>query len=227
MPGSVLVMAGFSYERAIRAQRILGSRVLSEAPFFPRVERVRLAAGVDAAYWRGVQVASAVLVDCESGFLQAYTCQSSKPSIPYIPGLLAFREAPVYLKALGKLPVQPDVVLVDGHGLSHPRALGIATHIGLVLGKPTIGVAKKPLYGREEVVEGRRIIVAHGMPVGEVIETPSGSRLYVSIGYKIKLEDAVRIVRSLLRENIKLPLPLHLADTYSKNKCMKELRIKP
>ncbi|ADV65322.1 endonuclease V [Desulfurococcus mucosus] len=212
-------MSLFDYRRAVRLQEALSRRVLEEAASFPGLDpsRVRLVAGVDAAYGGGVQAGCAVLVDYASSTQLAYTCHVREPPIPYVPGLLAFREAPVYIKALRKLPENPDIILVDGHGLTHPRALGIATHIGLVLGKPTIGVAKNPLYGEEKTVNGRRLITAHGVTAGEILEPVKGVKLYVSIGYLIRLEDAVTVVKHLMKPGLKLPLPLHLADKYSKN----------
>ncbi|MGC8954298.1 MAG: endonuclease V [Desulfurococcus sp.] len=218
---------GFDYQRAVMLQRILSERVLAELDSFPRIDpsRIRSVAGVDASYRGGVQVGSAVLMDYRAKMLLAYTCLASKPPIPYVPGLLAFREAPVYIKALHRLPAKPDIILVDGHGLSHPRAFGIATHIGLVLSTPSIGVAKKPLYGEVEEVNGRKLVRAHGRIVGEVVETNQGSEIYVSIGYLIRLEDAVEVVRHLMEPGLKLPLPIHLADNYSRSKCIKELRL--
>jgi len=217
-------MPRFDYKRAVMLQEMLASRVLSMLPRFPSIDpsRIKIVAGVDAAYRGGMQIGAAVAVDYGTGELLDYVCQASTPPIPYVPGLLAFREAPVYIKALRRLRVEPDIILVDGHGLSHPRALGIATHIGLVLGKPTIGVAKKPLYGEIREANGSKYIVAHGAVVGGVIELGKKSRLYVSTGYLVKPGDAVKITMQLLKPGEKLPIPLSIADKYSKDKCLRE-----
>lgn len=134
---------------------------------------------------------------------------------PYIPGFLAFREIPGYMRAYSRLTIDPDLILVDGHGLAHPRGFGIASHLGLVLDKPSIGVAKHKLYGDIVEYNGTRYIIAHDRFVGYVIEH-LGQELYVSIGYKIRLEDIIRIITKLLSKDKKLPIPLQYADEYSK-----------
>jgi deoxyribonuclease V len=208
----------FDYRRAIRAQRLLARRVLESLGKNDYTGEPHYIAGVDAAYSHGRIYAAAVIVEYPSGRLIEKQLVVSKPPIPYVPGLLSFREAPAYLRALLKLRVKPDIIMVDGHGLSHPRAMGIATHLGLVTGKPTIGVAKKKLYGEIIVVDGREYIRAHGHIVGEIIRHRN-HKLYVSIGYRISLEKAVEITRRMLRPQYNLPLPTHYADQYSKTKA--------
>lgn len=203
--------------RAIDLQRKLSEKVLSELSSFRSIEldKVKYVVGVDAAYNRDLMVGVAVAIDFENRHLLTYSVVKKKTPMSYIPGLLAFREAPAYIAAIKKLPIKPNVIFVDGHGLSHPRALGIATHIGLVLDKPTIGIAKKKLYG--EIVEdrGKRYIIAHGYRVAQII-VHKGKELYVSIGYKISLESAVRLTLHFLDQKHRLPLPIALADSLSK-----------
>ncbi len=139
--------------------------------------------------------------------------------IPYIPGLLAFREmyllVPAILKVLKKHKV--DLILVDGHGISHPRGLGIASHVGVAFKKPAIGIAKKRLVGMEELCDHNKVcIIYEGKVVGAKVKTPKGSWIYVSPGNLITLEDSVNIVKDLFRSPYKLPYPLHLADVVSK-----------
>ncbi len=205
------------YRRAMALQKRLAEKVLSEINVFPRIDRgsIRYVAGLDAGYSSGYAVGVAALIDYRSRQLITYSVSRKKPPIPYIPGLLAFREAPVYMAALKKLRVEPDIVFVDGHGLTHPRALGIATHIGLVIDKPCIGVAKKKLYGEIRVESGRKYIYAHGVKAGVIIEH-HGKQLYISIGYKIRLEEAVEITIELLDPHYKLPLPTAIADQITK-----------
>ncbi len=205
----------FDYRRAVRVQRILSSKAL-ESIDEPILEGdVGLIAGVDAAYYHGRIVGVAVLLDYPSGSMVEYSVVDKKPPIPYVPGLLAFREAPAYIAALKKLHREPDVVMVDGHGLSHPRGLGIATHIGLVLGKPSIGVAKKKLYGEVVNIKGDEYLKAHGRIVAKIIRH-RGKELYVSIGYGITLRQAVEITTNMMRPEYNLPLPTHTADQLSK-----------
>jgi len=208
----------FSVERAKKLQEELSVRVLSEFYNTPPLDTNRLVyiAAFDSAYANSKQYAVVVLYDYARRAVIEKNYAVVDVKVPYIPGLLAFREVPGYMRAYMKIPVKPQLILVDGHGLSHPRSFGIATHLGLVLGLPSIGVAKKHLYGEIfETSNGRKQIRAHGLVVGEVLEH-EGKKLYVSIGYKIRLEDAVYVMKSLLVKGVELPIPLHEADKYSK-----------
>ncbi len=211
------------YRRAMALQRKLAEKVLAEIDSFKPLDTssIGFIAGVDAGYRAGEIYGVAVLLEYSSTRLLTYSVVRKKPPIPYIPGLLAFREAPAYIAALRKLPWEPDIIFVDGHGLTHPRALGIATHIGLVLDKPSIGVAKKRLYGEEVEENGRLYVYAHGVKAGAIIEH-RGKRLYVSIGYKITLKDALEITRQLLTPQHKLPLPTAIADQITKKLTRKK-----
>lgn len=207
----------FNAERAVKLQHALASAVLSELEATPplNLSDVRYVAAFDSSYRGDIQYAAVVVYDLKNASVVEKSFSLAKVSVPYIPGLLAFREVPGYVRAYSKLRVTPDVIMVDGHGLAHPRAFGIATHLGLALSKPSIGVAKNYLYG-EIVEEGsRRLIKAHGRVVGEVIEHRK-SKLYVSVGCKIRLESAAELTRRTLAEGKRLPLPLSLADEYSK-----------
>ncbi|MCS7128790.1 MAG: endonuclease V [Sulfolobales archaeon] len=204
-------------ERAKKLQKLLGERALRELDEYPDLDLSELTyvSGVDASYSRNEVIGVAVLLDARLLKLITYSTSRKKPQIPYIPGLLAFREAPAVISALIKLPEKPDLIVVDGHGLSHPRAFGIATHIGLVLKTASIGVAKKPLYGELKFIEGKELIVAHGRTVGALIKH-EGTKLYVSIGYGVSLRSAVKLIECMLKPGVKLPLPIHEADGISK-----------
>jgi Deoxyinosine 3'endonuclease (endonuclease V) len=204
----------FNYEKAVHAQKILGEKVLRQVAEFPRLDlsKVRLTAGFDSSFINNVQIAVAVVYDSAADSVVDEKVTRREALIPYIPGLLAFRELPGYLKTLSHLNVKPDVLLVDGHGLTHPRAFGIATHLGFVTKTPSIGVAKKPLHG---VVDEEGYIIAHGQRLGKVLHYGK-RRLYVSIGYGLSLESAVEIVEKLLRGDNHLPIPLHYADKLSR-----------
>lgn len=212
-----MVIVIFSVERAMKLQLMLSRRVLDELENFPplNLSRVRYIAALDSSYTQNFQYAVVVVYDAVNSQLAEKVYSVVKVNVPYIPGLLAFREVPGYMRALKKIAIEPDVILVDGHGLSHPRAFGIATHVGLVLEKPSIGVAKSYLYGEILESEGRKLIYVNGKAVGEVLHH-EGAKLYVSVGYKVRLSDAVKLVKSLLVKDKKLPLPLQIADEYSK-----------
>lgn len=128
-----------------------------------------------------------------------------KISFPYIPGLRAYRELPLMVEVFKKLEEIPDVIFVLGHGIAHPRGLGIASHFGLVINKATIGIAKKVLVGEQkdnEIILNRKIIA-------KAVVTKQGSNpIYVSQGNMISLDTAVKITQKCAKEPHKLPEPI-------------------
>ena len=134
-----------SYSRARELQTELSGKV----KFTPLKKKPQLVAGLDCAFSRdGERIVAAVVLLRLPQFEIAETVSASKKvTFPYIPGLLSFREAPVCLAAIEKLQNQPDVFVIDGQGIAHPRRLGLAAHLGLFLDKPTIGCAKSRLTG--------------------------------------------------------------------------------
>jgi deoxyribonuclease V len=138
-----------------------------------------------------------------------------RSSFPYIPGLLTFREAPILLEAFFKLRTRPDLILIDGHGIAHPRSMGIAAHIGLILNLPSIGCAKSRLIGTHAELapeRGKMIpLVDGGRIVGMVLRTRDGVKpVYVSPGHKMDMETSVKIVLTLCRR-YRIPEPLRQA----------------
>lgn len=134
---------------------------------------------------------------------------------PYIPGLLSFRESPLILAACQELVSSPDLVLVDGQGIAHPRRLGIASHLGLFLDIPTIGCAKSRLWGSHEPVNeeaGSTALLREGEEIlGAALCTrTNASPVYVSIGHKVNLDDAIYWVMQCCR-GYRIPEPLRLA----------------
>jgi deoxyribonuclease V len=163
--------------------------------------------GCDASYFRGTTFAAASLVDYEKLELLRVKCVKERTRFPYIPGLLAFREAPSVLRAIKSLRARSYVCLVDAHGLAHPRRFGLACFVGVALNRPTIGVAKSLLYGR---VRDEKVFDEEARQIAEILPLP-GSRkvIYVSVGHKISLNDAVKIVRHCLTK--RGPIPVSLA----------------
>lgn len=137
------------------------------------------------------------------------------PGFPYVPGLLSFREAPLVLEALGRLAITPDFLLVDGQGLAHPRRFGLACHLGLLTGLPTIGCAKSLLQGRYAALGQEKGAWAsledRGEVVGAALRTREGARpIYVSIGHRVDLSSALRWVLACCT-GYRLPEPTRLA----------------
>jgi deoxyribonuclease V len=128
------------------------------------------------------------------------TSISYRPTtFPYIPGLLSFREIPAVLDALEKLEIAPDIILCDGQGIAHPRKLGIASHLGVLLDMPTIGVAKSLFVGKHEPLSEEKgnwqPLRYRGETVGAALRTRTGVKpVYVSPGHRISLETAIAIV---------------------------------
>jgi len=129
-----------------------------------------------------------------------------KPAhFPYIPGFRAYRELPCILAAYDKLEESPDVIFIEAHGISHPRGLGLASHLGVSLSKPVIGITNQILVGEEK---GNQVIL-NGKLIAEKVLTKVGSKpIYVSIGHMISLKTAVELVKKCIREPHKLPEPL-------------------
>jgi deoxyribonuclease V len=163
-------------------------------------------------------LAVAVLYDLERGPL--FVGKGAVPEeelFPYVPGFLSFREAPAYLLALKALPERPEALLVDGQGIAHPRGLGIASHLGVHLDLPSVGVAKSLLHGRpegplpQERGSAVRLLSPEGRPIGYVYRSRAGARpLYVSPGHRVGLLEALEWVKRL-PGRFRLPEPLRLA----------------
>lgn len=190
-------------------------------------EVVRVVAGVDVSYRRrAAQFHGAVVVlDLVSGDILETAAASGKGVFPYVPGLLSFRELPVLLQAFRKLQNVPQVVLVDGQGIAHPRRLGVASHLGLWLGLPTIGCAKSRLCGNAGepgLARGQRTpLLLDGEPVGAVLRSRDRVRpLFVSPGHRIDIERSVEIVLQC-GQGYRLPEPTrqaHLASNLQRKR---------
>lgn len=199
--------------QAEQIQRRLAVKVLRES----RIGEVRLVAGVDisAPNREGVVRAAVVILSYPRLELVGGRVVRHRVSFPYIPGLLSFRESPLILAACEGLKMDPDLILVDGQGLAHPRRFGLASHLGVILDKPTIGCAKSRLCGHHEEVgpeSGDWVeLIDEGEVIGAVLRTKRDSKpLYVSIGHKVDLESAMKWTLNCCR-GYRLPEPTRLA----------------
>ena len=186
----------FSAEKAHEAQRGLSERII----FQDKVpERIRLIGGVDVAYVEDASIAAVAVLDFGSMKLKESQTAICRTRFPYVPTLLAFREIPPAVSCIGRLRVQPDVFIVDGHGFAHPYRCGFASHLGLVVGKPTIGVAKGILVGEVERTEtGGDISFMRdkGEVIGAQIVSKHGLKpIFVSVGHMVSLATAIKIVK--------------------------------
>ena len=199
---------------AIKLQKKLASLVIEKSELPTKIMKL---VGCDATYARGRTLAAATLLDYEELRLLKVSAVEERTRFPYIPGLLAFREAPSVLRAIRSLHPKSYVCLVDAHGRAHPRKFGLACFVGLALDKPTIGVAKSLLYGWEK---NEIVVDKEGDQIAAIVKLPESNKtVYVSIGHKISLEDAVEIVKYSLTPNG--PLPIRLAhEEVSKRKWL-------
>lgn len=202
---------------ALRAeQERLAARVVREDDFGP----VGLIAGVDISSTRfdpeKLVHAAIVVLSWPDLTLVAESAATQRATMPYIPGFLGFREVPALRAAWERLGTQPDLVMVDGHGVAHPRGLGIAAHLGALLDVPSIGVAKSPLVGRAasplpEEPGAEVPLVWKGVRLGTVLRTRRRSNpLYVSTGHRVSEASAVEWVQRCLR-GYRLPEPTRRA----------------
>ncbi len=182
---------------AIRLQEALSARVVLEGS----VPDPRWVAGCDVAYDLEKErlFGGAVLWDLKHGLIAEQAVVEKPVGFPYVPGLLGFREVPVLLEAMSRLKGDPQVVLVDGQGVAHPRRLGLASHLGLHVDVPTVGCAKSRLVGQHGPLgqaRGASAWLSHGgRVVGVVLRSRAGVRpLYVSPGHRISLEGALEVV---------------------------------
>lgn len=180
----------------------------------------RFVAGVDAAFFESNVIGVASLYKYPELTPIKDTYAVTEVSFPYIPGFLSFREGPAIIKAINRLKIKPDIILFDGQGIAHPKGMGIATHIGLLLNMPTIGCAKSRLVGTYKEPRLKKMqwssIEYKGRIVGAVLRTKDGVRpLFVSPGHRIDLENSIRIVLSCTTR-YRIPEPLRRADFISK-----------
>jgi deoxyribonuclease V len=203
-----------SAEEAVRIQNDLRGRVKLEDDF----GTVSLVAGVDVGYSiaEGTATAAVVVLTFPDLSLVETATATETVEFPYIPGLLSFREAPAILAAFGILTAEPDLLMVDGQGIAHPRRFGIACHIGVLLDKPSIGCGKSRLIGEysepgPEPGDSSPLTVKSER-VGSVLRTKAGVKpLFISPGNRIGFESADRFVLECVR-GYKLPETTRLAD---------------
>ncbi len=194
------------FSDAVRLQQEFAKKII-RSDLFDNIDSV---CGVDVAYDNDVAYCSAVVMDRAGAVIETARTKSIVRH-PYVPGLLMLREAGPVFRTLKTLNSDFDMLLVDGHGLLHPRKCGLACYVGVTLDMPTIGVAKKLLCG---MVRSDNMIELEGEILGHAIDIAGKKKLYISVGHRISLETAVKIVIELGKGGI--PEPLRLADLDSK-----------
>jgi deoxyribonuclease V len=202
-----------SYSEAAALQKQLAGKVR----FKPLEKSPKLIAGLDCALSKDGQkiIACTVVVKPPGLELIETKTATQKVSFPYIPGLLSFREAPVCIAAVKKLKIEPDLFLIDGQGIAHPRRLGLAAHLGLFFDKPTVGCAKSRLTGTFEDPSGQK--GSHSQlkdkdeVIGAVVRTRTDVKcVFVSVGNKCTLNNAIKTTLACTTK-YRLPEPTRLA----------------
>lgn len=198
---------------AIALQKDLRRDVISDRPI--DLDAVRVVAGVDVSV-KDEQSHAAVVAMTFPGFLVIETVLARRPTpFPYIPGLLSFREGPVLEEAFERLKTEPDVFLFDGMGIAHPRRIGIASHMGLWLGRPTIGCGKSLLCGRYRDLGDEKgsaaPLVDKGEAIGVALRTrTSKNPMFISPGHMADIPTAAELVLRC-SPKFRLPEPIRLA----------------
>ena len=179
---------------ARQIQNELRNEVISQ----DRFGDIKTVAGVDLGFKKDVARASVIVLSFpELQLIDGVLVESPVP-FPYIPGLLSFRETPPLLKAFTQLNTEPDLIIADGQGIAHPRRFGIASHLGLILDRPTIGCAKSRLWGRHKQPNNEAGSIEYLYDKGEIIGAAVRTRsnvsvVYVSVGHRISLDSAIRL----------------------------------
>ena len=179
---------------ARQIQNELRNEVISQ----DRFGDIKTVAGVDLGFKKDVARASVIVLSFPELQLIDWVLVESPVPFPYIPGLLSFRETPPLLKAFTQLNTEPDLIIADGQGIAHPRRFGIASHLGLILDRPTIGCAKSRLWGRHKQPNNEAGSIEYLYDKGEIIGAAVRTRsnvsvVYVSVGHRISLDSAIRL----------------------------------
>ncbi len=183
-------------------------------------EKLETIGGVDQAFTDSKIISAIVVCDYRTMNIieEQYAVTESK--LKYVPGFRAYRELPAIVEAYNKLNVKPDVLIVGGHGVTHPRGLGIASHAGLVLDQATIGIANKLIVGE---IENYKVVIDKKVKGAMISAKEKSNPIVVSPGHKISLKTSVEIVKNCIRPPHKLPEPLQLAHKLG-NKVKKEMK---
>ncbi len=207
-----------SITEAVQVQEALRSQLILKNDF----DQIKVIAGIDVGYdtVRNFAHASIVLMTFEQlNVLE--TIQDFTPvTFPYVPGLLSFREIPAILSAINKLTRAPDLLMVDGQGIAHPRRMGIASHLGVITNLPSIGVAKSCLVGHYKMPDPSKgnttdLIYRHEL-IGKVLRSKDNVKpLFISPGHRIDIHTALQFTIQCLTR-FRLPEPTRLADKLSK-----------
>jgi deoxyribonuclease V len=206
--------------RELKKEQIrLSKKVVTKDDF----EELNLIGGCSQTYANNKVISAVVVLDYKTLDVVEKKYAVADAPIQYIPGFLAYRESPAVVEAVSKLTQKPDVLMVEANGILHPRKIGMASHIGILVDLPTIGVAKKLIMGEEKAGK----IIVEGETRGVVMNTKEHSKpIYISPGHRVSIKTAEEVVRKCMVDNHKMPEPLHEANKYS-NKVRERMQANP
>lgn len=197
-----------------RKLRDIQRKIAKEASSTDEIKpsELKTVAGFDLTYFENKILCAAIVYDLQKKEIVEKKHSISKLPMQYIPGYRAFRDGPAILQTYYDLESEPQVLMILGHGISHPLKCGLATFVGVELGKPAVGVAKKLLAGE---IDGEKIKILNETR-GELVKTKEHAKpLFVSVGHMISLKNAVDLVKKTNMPPHKLPEPLHLAHRHA------------
>ncbi len=222
-------------EEFLKIQNELKSQITCADSF--QMENLKTVAGVDLAYWKQEHqefaVCCIVVLDYQTGKMIEKQQFHDEIKVPYMPGFLAFRELPLIMETVKLLQTDPDLYIFDGNGYLHPRHMGSASHAGLLLKKPSVGVAKTyyRVFDTDYTDPGQEAgsysdIMINGEVYGRVLRTHANVKpVFLSVGTGISLETATKVIQHFVTEESHIPAPTRLADleTHTARKALTEI----
>jgi len=204
-------LSEFKKQKLRKTQKKIAKKVILEDKFFKPIKTI---AGFDLAFLNDDALVAGVVTNYKSLNVIEIKIIKTHLDFPYIPTFLSFREGPPIIKLYKKLKTKPDIIIINGHGIAHPLFCGIASHVGVLLDKPTIGVAQSRLCGDyrnpKRLGDYSRIKYKDRI-VGYVYKSKEKCKpIFISPGHRISLESSLKIVKKCIRSN-KLPLPMAIA----------------
>lgn len=201
----------YSFEEAAAYQIELAKQLKLQP-----LDNIKTIAGADISFDKGssTMYAGIVLLSFPEMIVQSYTLETYETTFPYEPGYLGFKEVPALLKVWDLIPVKPDVVVLDGNGILHPRRMGVASHFGVLTHQPTIGCAKSILYGNNHLPDKSKFstteIKSNGEILGYALRTKDNNKpVYISAGHLITSEQALALIKKCVG-NYRIPEPTRL-----------------
>lgn len=200
---------------------LIQKRLLKRLRIEPLRNFPKLIASADASFKNNKAIGAVVVMTFPDLEVVEKIVKKRVVSFPYVPTLLTFREGPVLCECFRALKNEPDLMIFDGQGIAHPRRMGLATHLGILLGKPSIGCAKSKLYGEcrdHRIRKGNFHYLKgkDGVKIGAVLRTREGVKpIFVSPGYMIDIEDSVKIILQCTRK-YRIPEPIRLSHILSR-----------